>query len=393
MKFFFSFLLTCLTLQLSAQPLGLGERIPPLSFSLLGEETSSLDSEALAGKIILLDFWATWCSPCISGMSHLDELQNTFHDQLQVISVSEETENRLERFIQKTDHQMLFAQDTGALRELFPYRVIPHAVLINANGEVVAITAPENITAVVIEKVLRGESIDLPVKQSKQDFDPLYDYFQADTLTEASFNLQPNNPDLPSFTKAYREGPFKGRRFTAYNQTIEGLYRDAYQISGLRLEFTFDEELVSWDDEHNRYCMDIIVSDPLELFTALKKELSLAHPVKARMEQRTREVVVLQTIDGQVLATEGAHTDNIMGRGDGFSSEGATMKDFCDYLENFGIFGYPVVDETGDSDAYQIDFSFDPENPDTFRTAMKKLGLKYAKAQREIEVLVLYLEE
>ncbi|MFK8163606.1 MAG: hypothetical protein AB8H12_14255 [Lewinella sp.] len=133
----------------------------------------------------------------------------------------------------------------------------------------VAITAPENITAVVIEKVLRGESIDLPVKISKQDFDPLYDYFQADTLTQASFDLQPNNPDLPSFTKQYGEGPFKGRRFTAYNQTIEGLYRDAYQI----------------------------------------------------------------------------------------------------------------------------DFSFDPENPDTFRTAMKKLGLKYAKAQREIEVLVLYLEE
>lgn len=69
------------------------------------------------------------------------------------------------------------------------------------------------------------------------------------------------------------------------------------------------------------------------------------------------------------------------------------MGDFCSYLENFGIFGYPVVDETNATAAFQINFSFDPESPTTFKEAMKKLGLGYSKASREIETLVLYLEE
>jgi hypothetical protein len=326
-------------------------------------------------------------------MAHLDELQATFSDQLQVIAISEEKRDRLTRFIQKTDHQFLFAQDTGALRQLFPYRVIPHAVLISPDGKVVAITSPENITAALIEKVLRGESLDLPVKRYTKDFDSSYDYFQADTLTQASFHLQPNNPDLPSFTKKDGNGPFKDRRISAYNLTIDGLYREAYQTSSLRLALEFDEDLIAWEDERNRYCMDIIVSDPSELFTALKKQLPLAHPVKARMEKSTREVAIIETIEGKIIAPTGVPTNSITGRSDGFSSAGATIADFCAYLENFGIFSYPVVDESGDSNAYKIDFTFDPEDPDTFRTAMKKLGLKYSKAQREIKILVLYLEE
>jgi hypothetical protein len=326
-------------------------------------------------------------------MPHLDELQASFRDQLQVIAISQEKQDRLARFIQNTNHQFLFAQDTGVLSQLFPYRVIPHSVLISPKGEVVAITSPENITTELIEKVLRGEPLDLPVKQSKHEFDPLYDYFQADTLTQASFDLQPNNPDLPSFTKKYGKGPFQDRRFTAYNLTIEGLYRDAYKFSSLRLELEFDEELIAWEDERNRYCMDIIVSDPTELFTALKKQLSLAHPVKARIEKRTKEVALIETIEGKTIAPEGEPTNSTMERGDGYSSEGATMEDFCFYLEDFGIFSYPVVDETGLQGAFKIDFSFDPEDSDAFRAAMEKLGLRYSKAEREIEVLVLYLED
>lgn len=393
MKFLFLSLLVCLVLQLNGQRLELGDQIPALSFSLLGENPTTLNSEALHDKVILLDFWATWCSPCISSMPHLDELQATFGKQLQVIAISHEKRDRLARFIQSTDHQFLFAQDTSALKRLFPYRVIPHSVLIDANGIVVAITAPDKITAVTIEKVLRGESLELPVKEYRGEFDPLYDYFQADTLTRASFELQPYNPDLPSFTKEYGKGPFKNRRFTAYNMTIDGLYRGAYQMSSLRLELEFDEALITWEKEDNRYCMDIIVSDPVELYAALRQQLTSTHPVKARIEKRTQDVVVIQTLEGEVIAPEGEHTNSTMSRSDGFTCVGATIKDFCMYLENYGIFGYPVVDETGTSGAYQIDFAYDPENPETFKTAMGKLGLRYAKEQREIEVLVLYLAD
>lgn len=43
--------------------------------------------------------------------------------------------------------------------------------------------------------------------------------------------------------------------------------------------------------------------------------------------------------------------------------KGATIKAFCKYLENFEIVGMPVYEETEDKNLYNINFSFDPENP------------------------------
>jgi thiol-disulfide isomerase/thioredoxin len=211
MKYFvFLFAFLSFTFTVRAQALKPGETIPPIAFNLLGENAEILTSESLEGKAILLDFWATWCSPCIASMEHLDELQQTFEDQLQVIAISEESEERLGRFIEHTDHQFLFARDEGMLREIFPYGIIPHSVLISPTGSVVAITSPEKITREIIGKALRGETVDLPVKKYALNFDPSFDYFQADTNTVVQLHppaLQSRHA-LPS-QRQYYDGPFK----------------------------------------------------------------------------------------------------------------------------------------------------------------------------------------
>ena len=44
-----------------------------------------------AGKVYVIEFWATWCGPCIASMPHLAELQNKYRGRdVQVISVSDE---------------------------------------------------------------------------------------------------------------------------------------------------------------------------------------------------------------------------------------------------------------------------------------------------------------
>ncbi|MTB52107.1 redoxin family protein [Lewinella sp. W8] len=377
-----------------AQGLTPGEKAPPLSFAFLGEDPTANQPETHTGKVLLLDFWATWCAPCISSMSHLDSLQEAFREELRVIAVSEESEDRLLRFLRHTDHQFLFARDTGDLRELFPYGVIPHSVLIAPDGTVVAITSPDNITREVIEKTLRGEVVDLPVKRYARDFDPTHDYFQLDTNTVRTFTLQPHNPVTPSFTKQFYDGPFRGRRMSVYNLTIPGLYRMAYETTIYRMELEFEEFLVDWEREENRFCADVVVENPEDLLPEFRRHLQQAHPIKARTERQTREVVVLRAIkDGTLAAVPATPVEGYTGRQDGFSSEGATVEDFRSYLEGFGIFNLPVVDETSIAGAYAIDFTYDPENPTTFKTAMEELGLTYAKEEREIEVLILYLEE
>jgi len=48
-----------------------------------------LDLANYRGKVVLLDFWATWCTPCRGEIPHFVELQNTYAEQgLQVIGIS-----------------------------------------------------------------------------------------------------------------------------------------------------------------------------------------------------------------------------------------------------------------------------------------------------------------
>jgi peroxiredoxin len=65
------------------------EHAPAPDFSLPDLDGQTLRLSDLRGKIVLLDFWATWCTPCREETPHLVELQNKYRDQgLQIIGVS-----------------------------------------------------------------------------------------------------------------------------------------------------------------------------------------------------------------------------------------------------------------------------------------------------------------
>ena len=110
---------------------------PPFVITTTDGQQLSLDS--LAGKVVLIDFWATWCGPCREALPHIKSIAKKFEGQpLVVLSVSlDSDEQKWKEFIAK--QQMTWPQYygggfSGTLAKLFGVDAIPHTFTIDADG-------------------------------------------------------------------------------------------------------------------------------------------------------------------------------------------------------------------------------------------------------------------
>jgi thiol-disulfide isomerase/thioredoxin len=110
---------------------------PPFAVTTLDGQRVSMDD--LKGKVVLLDFWATWCGPCRAALPHMQKIAKKFEGEpLVVLSVSlDQDEQKWKDFIAKngmTWPQYLDGGFTGPVARMFAVNAIPHTFTIDADG-------------------------------------------------------------------------------------------------------------------------------------------------------------------------------------------------------------------------------------------------------------------
>jgi len=151
-------------------PLRIGQKIPTgilnQKFPMLGTTKREVDSLSLAsfsGKLILLDFWATWCSNCIYKFEQLEQLQLKYADRFKVVLVNakntKDTAQRMKDMLSgkkapfvRSNLVTVFNDTT--FNQLFPHNYLPHYVWIGGKGEVLAFTNAAFLNEELIQHLL-----------------------------------------------------------------------------------------------------------------------------------------------------------------------------------------------------------------------------------------------
>jgi thiol-disulfide isomerase/thioredoxin len=144
---------------------------PPFAVTTIDGQRLSLDD--LKGKVVLIDFWATWCGPCREALPHMQQIAKKFQGQpLVILSVSlDSEENKWKEFVAQNGMTWMNCRDghfDGPMAKLFDVHAIPQTFTIDADG----VLEDEHIGDASIEgklkkQIARARELEAPFKTTQ----------------------------------------------------------------------------------------------------------------------------------------------------------------------------------------------------------------------------------
>jgi thiol-disulfide isomerase/thioredoxin len=158
-------------------------------------------------KITIIDFWATWCGPCIAAFPELDSIQKKYQDKIQILALSTDPPEKVGKFLKNKSYSFSFFIDKDtSLFSLFRVKGVPLTCLFSSTGDFLWAGASKNLERVLTDH-LNGKNIK-PELSRKKDFTDeenvtessnsifIYSIARSNKAKEYSASVQ-HNIDLP----------------------------------------------------------------------------------------------------------------------------------------------------------------------------------------------------
>jgi thiol-disulfide isomerase/thioredoxin len=409
-------------------PLKIGETIPDVKFKLVntGERKTKLSD--YKGKLVILDFWATWCVSCLKSLPKVDSLQKKFTNRMQVLLVnsisSGDNKNRIDGFYKKwkskfPSFNLPSVIDDSVLDAYFPHREVPHYVWISADMKVLAITDSKAINDANISNAINMRPLQLAVKE---------DFFPNKLLT---FNNEDAIIDdhmlhYSLFKMGKIEGLSVNKLRTILNKKGDGIvirgiamrnlsllqmykeavnlnqeFRFVYTDRRLILEVNDSSKLIfnplltskpEWEKE-NWCTYDIVVSENEEdsLYNYVISDLNHYSGFTGKIETKMIKCLALvRTSKTDKIKSKGNKEEVRLDKDDEKKYiSNMSVTQFVWRLDRITSMKFPVIDETNYTGNIDLELDVDLGNFHAIRKVLQQYDLDLREVEREIDVFVI----
>jgi len=381
-----------------------------------GEGNGQILMSRYKGKLIILDFWATWCGPCIAMIPKMDSLQKAFGKQIQFISVAYQDRKTVLPFLSKLSQQRGRGFDIPGvlgdkfLVQLFPHKALPHYVWIDGTGKVVAITDYNAVTAASIRKMLEKPGSGLPLKDELLEsggqavasegiaddvrFLSSLRGYQAGAASEyktewindsAAFRLRiVNLSPLNLFWYAYSTPVFEAKKYMKYEIADTSVFTTKSRGQATR----------DWVRKHGlTYELIVPKARMGEYWKLIQGDLVRMFPqYTLKKGKELRDVLVLRRIGPGKSFASASKSYSMKGSAVGIEMKGGSFEVLVNNLDKFWLQNLktPVVDETGYKGRVDIKIDGNMVDVPSINRSLSAYGLELAAAKRNVEVFTIH---
>jgi len=260
-------------------------------------------------KLILLDFWSTYCTSCIASFPKLEKLKKHFDSELEIVLInSAETEDEAKTRFSKMNMKSVNSSDEympnfprifkdTIFKYLFPFLGVPHCVWIDGSGKVMQITNGPSVTMENIGMAIDGKELKISQK-SYLETDNYEDYVQrgSRSFSKRRSILEPYNTEIvPAFYSAfisYSEA-LAGREYgyiDSVAQTYKSTLANRSYLELIKRLYPFRDATIFFEGERST-----IISYGKELQTVEWKEKNVfAYELLIPMEKRNEKDLIFR---------------------------------------------------------------------------------------------------
>jgi uncharacterized protein (TIGR03435 family) len=401
-----SFLSLSLALPLLASTPTISQPAPALTFThlLQAPPSTKIDWFSLRGKVVVLEFWATWCAPCVAEIPHLNALaQSLASSNIQFIAVDDEDPAVVTPFLARKPISGWVGLDTTS-RILNAYGVEfrPATFVIDTQGRIAASLDSTLLNKDQLLALAAGQPVTFPgtkqpanqnsvAGQPNPDAGPAVSAnTSAKPLFEISISQGDPSGEFSWFMHTRKDGG--GYYYDLKNTTLATLFRLMAGVPASRLVI---HQAAHQDASNATYSFHIALpgTNLEDLAPAIQLALASAAGMKLTHESTLQDAYLLQSTPmASTLLTPTASKQGSICYYNAATAKlsmvKTTLNGLAPRLEE--ALGFPVVNETAIQGEFDANLDLPKGNLPAIKAALEaNLGLTLVKARRPIDRIVL----